>query len=197
MDCGVVFTSLTNGVIAPDGNVGKVWHTTDGGDNWTEVVLSWPVGLISKRLYDVSGAKGTNTIALTGYHNVIWLSTDGGANFSVTGDYTYGYNRNTGIQVFNADSILAFTSDSQILTTIDGGTRWDTLSAGTGQSYQAHAYTSLDNGLLFANYGQEFSTTDGVGYVALNDWPGISFWGIAFPSDDKVMLGAWGGGDYP
>ncbi len=195
IDCGVVFTSLTNGVIAPDGNVGKVWHTDDGGDTWTDVELSWPAGLISKRLYDVSGAPGTNTVVLTGYHNVIWLSTDGGATFSVTGDYSYGYERNTGIQAFSADSILAFTSDSQILTTIDGGTRWDTLSPGTGQSYQAHAYTSLDNGLLFARYGQEYSTTDGAAYVPLNDWPALSFWGLAFPSDDKVMLGAWGGGE--
>ncbi len=195
MDGGVAFTSLTNGVIAPDGNVGKVWHTDDGGDTWSEVVLSWPAGLISKRLYDISAAPGTNTVGLTGYHNVIWLSDDGGASFSVSGDYSYGYERNTGIQLFGEDSILAFTSDSQVLTSIDGGTSWDTLSPGTGQSYQAHAYTSLDHGLLFAGYNQHLKTSDGETYEPVYEWPAIGFWGLAFPSEDKVMISAYGGGE--
>jgi photosystem II stability/assembly factor-like uncharacterized protein len=195
LDGGIVFTSDLNGVVISDANVANYWRTTDGGASWDELTLNWPVGYMSKRLYDASGAYGTNTIALVGYHNVVFLSTDGGATFNPSSDMSYDFVRHTGVKVFDADNILVTNSASFILTTDDGAATWDTISPGTGQTSQALAYTSMSNGMLFSAYNQHFKTTDGTTYVPVNDWPGISFWGIAFPSESKVMLSGWGGGE--
>jgi len=195
LDGGVGFTSLTNGIAVQDGNDATYWRTTDGGDTWTPLVLTWPFGTISKRMYDVSAVAGTNTIMMVGYHNLIWISTDGGATFAQSGDMSYGYDRNDGCKAFSATDMVVVTDNSVVLSTDDGGTTWDTTSIGSGQSHQANAFNSLTRGMVFAAYEQKFKTADGETYVPMQAWPAISFWGIAFPAEGEVMVSAYGGGE--
>jgi len=132
---------------------------------------------------------------MVGYHNLIWISTDGGATFAQSGDMSYGYDRNDGCKAFSATEMVVVTDNSVVLSTDDGGTTWDTTSVGTGQSHQANAFNSLTRGMVFAAYEQKFKTVDGETYVPLQAWPAISFWGIGFPGEGNVMISAYGGGE--
>ncbi|MEA2076688.1 MAG: YCF48-related protein, partial [Candidatus Marinimicrobia bacterium] len=195
LDGGVAFASATNGIVFADGNDGIIWVTADGGDSWTSHPMTPPFGIVSKRMYGASAA-APSTFVVTAYHNVIYLSTDGGVNWALTGDYTYAYERGIDVECFDANNFMVFTSETNVFTTADGGANWDTLSVGTGQSCRTNAFTSLTNGLIWSSYGQEYSTVDGSTFVPLHDWPGISFWGIAFPAEDKIALSAYAGGEF-
>jgi photosystem II stability/assembly factor-like uncharacterized protein len=195
LDGAVIFTSALNGIAVQDGNDATYWRTTDGGDTWSTLALTWPFGTISKRLYSGFGLKGTNTMALVGYHNLIFLSTDGGATFAQSGDMSYGYDRHEYVNLFSEDSMLVVSAESNVLTTVDGGTTWDTTYTGTGQTFAAGAFSSLTHGIVFSGYGQTLSTTDGATFVPMTDWPGLSFWGLAFPGEGEVLISAYSGGE--
>ena len=195
LDGGVAFATATNGIVFADGNSGVIWTTTDGGDSWTAHPMTPPFGIVSKRMYGASAA-APSTFVVSAYHNVIYLSTDGGANWALTGDYTYAYERGIDVECFDANNFMVFTSETNVFTTSNGGTNWDTLSVGTGQTCKTNAFTSLTNGLIWSSYGQEYSTVDGSTFVPLHDWPGISFYGIAFPAEDKIALSATFGGEF-
>jgi photosystem II stability/assembly factor-like uncharacterized protein len=198
LDGGVAFTSATNGIVFADGNSGVIWTTHDGGDTWLDHPVVMPLALTgaSKRMYCGSAAVGTSTFVVGAYFNVVWLSTDGGDNWAQTGEHTYAYNRIVQIQAFDANNFMAFTSETDILTTSDGGANWDTLSVGSAQSCKSQAFSSPTNGIVWSSYGQEYSTVDGSTFVPLHDWPGISFYGIAFPAEDKIALSATSGGEF-
>ncbi|MCK4531201.1 MAG: T9SS type A sorting domain-containing protein [Candidatus Marinimicrobia bacterium] len=198
LDGGVAFASATNGIVFADGNSGIIWTTHDGGDTWLDHPVVMPLALTgaSKRMYAASAAVGTSTFIVGAYFNIVWLSTDGGDNWALSGDYTYAYQRIVQIQAFDANNFMAFTSETNILTTSDGGTNWDTLSVGSAQSCQSQAFTSPTNGLVWSSYGQEYSTVDGSTFVPLHDWPGISLYGIAFPAEDKIAISATSGGEF-
>lgn len=195
LDGGIAFTTALNGIIFGDGSVGEVWSTTDGGSSWTVFNLVPPLGLTYKRAYGASCVPGTQNFTLVGYHNTTWKSTDGGATFAVVGDYSYGYDQNKFVQMFDADNWIVITSQNGLLTTSDAGATWDTTSIGTGQSFGAAAFSSMTNGIVLATYGQWKATTDGSTFTNVYDWPAISFWGLGFPEPGTVMLGAWGGGE--
>jgi photosystem II stability/assembly factor-like uncharacterized protein len=195
LDGGIAFSTALNGIIFGDGAAGEIWSTTDGGSSWSVYNIVLPMLLTSKRMYSASCVPGTQNFAFVGYHNTTWKSTDGGASFSNVGDYSYSYARNTFVKMFDADNWVVFTNESDMLTTADAGVTWDTTSIGTGQSFQAAAFSSKTNGMVMASYGQWKTTTDGSTFVNVYEWPAISFWGLAFPEDGTVMLGAWGGGE--
>ena len=192
---GIAFVSTTNGIMFNNGTGGVIHVTKDGGDNWTDYPVTLPLGLTSKRMYCASAAKGTNTFVVGAYNNVIWHSSDGGDNWTCISEYTFDLHRIVDIQALDANKIIAASSASDILVTSDAGANWDTLAVGTGQTCQALAFTSLSNGMVFCGYAQEFKTSDGTTFVPFNEWPGISWWGIGFPSERDVVLAAWGGGE--
>lgn len=197
LDGGVAFASATNGIVFADGNSGVIWTTHDGGDTWLDHPMTLPLGVNSKRMYAASASTaGDSTFVVGAYHNIVWLSTDGGDTWARSGDFSYAYIRIVQIQAFDANNFMAFTSETDIFTTADGGANWDTLSVGSAQSCQAQAFTSLTNGIVWSSYGQEYSTVDGSTFVPLHDWPGISFYGIAFPAEDKIALSATSGGEF-
>ncbi|MEA3500107.1 MAG: YCF48-related protein [Candidatus Marinimicrobia bacterium] len=196
LDGGIAFTDANNGVVITDANKGYTWYTSDGGTTWTfkEIASIFPVGTTSKRLYDVSA--GGSTVVVVGYHNTIFLSTDGGANYALSGDFSYAYDRHSNVNVVDDNNIFVSGSDCHTVKTTDGGTTWDTLAVGTGQSAKSINFVDANNGYLFANYGQWFKTTDGgTNWIPLTEWPSISFWGLALPEDNKIVLTSWGGGE--
>ncbi len=197
LDGGIAFTDANNGVVFDDGTSGIIRTTHDGGANWTEYPVTLPFGVNYKRMYTASAVPGTSTILVGGYHNIVWLSTDNGDTWTCANPYdiSYGFDRMNGLKAFDTDNWLAFSSGSEILKTTDAGTTWDTLRIGSGQSYKAQAFSSMTNGIIWAGYGQEFSTTDGSTFVPLNEWPGISFYSIAIPEKGKILVTATSGGE--
>ncbi len=195
LDGGVAFVDANVGVVISDGNSGSTWYTHDGGDTWEYVQLTFPPGTISKRLYAVSGA-GDSTVVVSGYHYCNFVSTDGGKTYALSGDYTYGFDRFTSVDVVDENIIVSGGSAGHVRKTTDGGATWDTLKVGTGQTVEFVDFIDADNGYVILNAGQWMKTSDGgVTWMPLRDWPGISFWGLALPEDDKIVLTAWGGGE--
>ncbi|MBN1127783.1 MAG: T9SS type A sorting domain-containing protein [Chitinispirillaceae bacterium] len=195
-DGGVAFTSATNGIIFDDGTTGIIHTTHNGGDTWTDYAITLPIGLASKRMYCASAAVGTSTFLIGAYNNVIWKSTDGGDNWAVCSEITYAYDRIVDIKAFDANTYIAASSVSDLLVTADGGTSWDTLAIGSAQSCQAIAYSSPTNGMVFSSYGQDYTTADGETFVPMHEWPGVSFFGLAFPSENKIAVSATFGGEF-
>ncbi|MEA3391602.1 MAG: YCF48-related protein [Candidatus Marinimicrobia bacterium] len=195
LDGGVAFASATNGIVFADGNSGVIWTTHDGGDTWLDHPMTLPLGVTSKRMYAASASTaGDSSFVVGAYHNIVWLSTDGGDTWARSGDYSFAYDRIVQIQAFDANNFMAFTSETDILTTSDGGANWDTLSVGSAQSCQAQAFTSPTNGMVWSNYGQEYSTVDGSTFVPMNEWPGVPFYSMTMPEEDKfIVTGTYGG----
>lgn len=194
---GIAFLDANKGVVATSANVGDTWYTTDGGANWTNVNLAalFPMGTTSKRLYDVA-AGPNNTIIVTGYHCTIFLSTDGGQNYQLTGDISYGFDRAMLAKIVDANTFFVARSVGDIVKSTDGGASWDTLYTGTGQTIADIAFPDVNTGFSFAAYGQWMKTTDGgASWSPLQDWPSLSLWGLAFPEEDKIVLTSWGGGE--
>ena len=196
IDGGISFINADTGVVISDGNTGSTWYTHDGGTTWTfkEVASLFPPGTISKRLYGVSSAG--STFAVVSYHNCIFLSIDGGASYTRSGDFTYGYEQSRAVDVIDDNTIIVTGTDGHTVKTTNAGTSWDTLKVGTGQTATSVNFTDVDNGYVFAGSGQWFKTIDGgANWAPLNDWPSLGFWGLALPEDNKIVLTTYGGGE--
>jgi len=195
LDAGVAFIDANIGVAISDANAGETWYTTDGGDNWTfnSIAGLFPMGTISTRLYDIDA--GGSTFAIAGYHRTLFLSTDG-INWTLSGPFSYGYDRNMTVDIIDDNNIVVGGNGAWLMKTTDAGTNWDTLSYNTGNDVSLVSFPTADVGFAYGNYGQWMATTDGGStFTPLNDWPGSSFWGLALPTDSKVYVTDWSGGD--
>jgi len=195
LDGGLAFTDANCGVVISDGNGGNTWYTHDGGDTWNFVPVgsNWPPGTISSRIYDIAAA-GDSTFLISGYHYVTVISHDGGKTYERIGNVSYDYVRNELVEMITPDEF--YLAGEYVAKTTDGGSTWDTLTVGSAQSMIDLVMTDADNGYLFMNYGHWMKTTDGgSSWSPLLDWPAISFWGLSTPTDNKIVLSAWGGGE--
>ena len=194
LDGGVAFTTASNGIVFDDGTGGIIHITSDGGDTWTDYAVVLPLGTTSKRMYAAQAA-GTSTFLIGAYHNIMWLSTDNGANWAQTGELTYGYDRIVKVRAIDENNFIALNSVSDIFMTTDGGTTWDTVNVGSAQSGQAMAFSSMTNGMIWSSYGQDYSTVDGETFVPMNEWPSVPFYSITNPSEGKLIATATYGGE--
>jgi photosystem II stability/assembly factor-like uncharacterized protein len=194
LDGGVAFTTALNGIVFDDGTAGIIHVTDDGGDTWSDYAVILPFGVTSKRMY-AAQAVGSSTFLVGGYHNIMWLSTDNGATWAQTGEHTYGYDRIVKVRAIDENNFIALNSVSDVFTTNDGGTTWDTLAIGSAQSGQAMAFSSMTNGMIWSSYGQEYSTVDGSTFVPMLDWPGVPLYSITIPSEGKLIATANYGGE--
>jgi photosystem II stability/assembly factor-like uncharacterized protein len=195
LDGGIAFTNANTGVVISDGNGGMTWYTTDGGDNWTYNPIAglYPVGTISSRLYDIDA--GGSTFAIVGYHRTTFLSTDG-ISWELSGPFSYEYDRNISVDVIDDDNIVVGGNDAWLLKTSDGGDNWDEVYYNTGNDASLVHFVDANVGFVYGNYGQWMATTDGGDtFTPINNWPSSSFWGLALPTDSKVFVTDWSGGD--
>ncbi|MCF7886079.1 MAG: T9SS type A sorting domain-containing protein [Candidatus Marinimicrobia bacterium] len=195
LDGGLVFTDANCGVVISDGNGGNTWYTHDGGESWNFVSVGphFPPGTISSRLYDI-GAAGDSTFVITGYHYVTLLSQDGGKTYQRIGEISYDFVRNELVDIITED--IFYIVGDYFAKTTDGGETWDTLQVGSAQSMIDIEFVDENTGFSFQHYGHWKKTSDGGNnWTALLDWPGISFWGLATPTDNKIVVSAWGGGE--
>ncbi len=196
LDGGLAFLNADSGVVTVDNkNNPASWYTHDGGDTWNKVMIEFPPVLPSKRIYDAA-AGGDNTIAIVGYHYCIFVSHDAGMTYTVAPDFNFAYVQYRSVDVADDNTIIAGGSKGHVVKTDDGGATWDTLAVGSGQTVSFIDFVSASTGYVFSGNGMWFKTIDGgTTFSSLLDWPNLSLWGLALPTDDKIVLTAWGGGE--
>jgi len=197
LDGNIAFADENNGVVIADGTGGYTWYTTDGGANWNFVSVAglFPIGTSSSRIYDVEMI-GT-TVLIGGYHYTTFISTDGGANYTLGGVPTnYGYERFSSVNMVDAQTFFASGTDGVTYTSTDGGTNWTELVIGTGQQTVFIDFVDANTGYVIGYYGMFMKTTDaGASFSPLLEWPQVSFWGLAFPEENKIVLSTYSGGE--
>lgn len=196
LDGGIAFYDVDHGVVISDANGGDAWYTTDGGVNWNYSPLAgyFPVGTISSRLYDIDAAG--STFAVAGYHRTLFISTDNGQSWVQSGPFSYDYDRNMSVDVIDDNTIYVGGNGGWFLKTTDAGASWDTLYFNTGNDADIVHFVNADEGFVFGNYSQWMATSDGGStFEPINEWPSSSFWGLSLPTDTKVMVTDWSGGD--
>ncbi len=196
LDGAIAFSDADNGVVIADGTGGYTWYTHDGGANWTMVSVGglFPIGTSSSRIYDV--AVNGNMVVVGGYHYAMFISTDGGETYALAGNgINYGYERFITISIPDANTIVASGTDGYTQMSTDAGANWTELALGTGQQAVFVDYVDATTGYLFCAYGQFLKTTDGTTFSPLLEWPQVSFWGLALPETDKIVISGYAGGE--
>lgn len=195
LDGGLGFCNANIGVVAQDGNDGQTWYTNDGGATWNEVLLTFPPGTNSSRIYDVC-AGGDSTIVVVGYHYVKFVSQDGGKTYTQSGDYTFEYERGITIDILDENTFFVAGTEGHVEKTTDGGATWTTIDAPSGRTPTFIDFIDVNTGYVFLYDGQWFKTTDGgASWTPILEWPNTSWWGIALPEDDKIVMTSYSGGE--
>nr|MBC8491613.1 T9SS type A sorting domain-containing protein [Candidatus Neomarinimicrobiota bacterium] len=73
---------------------------------------------------------------------------------------------------------------------------WTELVKGTGQQTVFIDFIDVNTGYVIGYYGMFMKTTDaGASFTPLLEWPQLSFWGMAMPEANKIVLTANAGGE--
>ncbi|HCK98665.1 MAG TPA: hypothetical protein DHW42_00970 [Candidatus Marinimicrobia bacterium] len=197
LDGNIAFADENKGVVIADGTGGNTWYTTDGGSTWNYVSVAglFPIGTSSTRIYDVEMIG--STVLIGGYYYTTFISTDGGANYTLGNvPVNYGYERFSSVNMVDAQTFFASGTDGVTYASTDGGANWTELLTGTGQQTVFVDFADANTGYIIGYYGMFMKTTDGgASFTPLLDWPQVSFWGLAFPETDKIVLSTYAGGE--
>lgn len=207
-DYGATFTSVALSVSNADlraiymhdatsgyavGSGGRIWKTTDGGNNW--------------ELYDAATIQAFSSVdfidnlngIVSGNGGQIWKTNDGGANWlsiSNTG-LTIGFN---GCALIDTNTALV-TGSNLVFKTTNGGTSWSQITPGvpigpTSRIRMINDTTGyLIGGSGTSQQGYIFRTMDaGDTWINTNfPYTGSMIYDIAFRSDsDYVVVGIGG-----
>jgi photosystem II stability/assembly factor-like uncharacterized protein len=194
LDCGVAFADEDHGVIAIDNSKKPyTWYTEDGGESWTLVELEFPTGTASSMLKDIAYA-GNNTYVIVGVHYTVFISTDGGHSYTVSGNYTTEYEYNYEICAVDENTIFVGGTNGRMIKTTNGGTTWTEASIPSGASVQDLSFIDANNGFYFGGYGQWYTTTDGgATWNNLSEWPSMGILGITSTPSGKLFATFWYG----
>lgn len=164
--------------------IGRLYHTTNGGQNWTQQTDSFNdlnKALTAVHFFDANVGVAYGSPA-TGDDGVdvlrIWRTTNGGdtwtelsnlpAKLSGEGIFIYYGNNNYAVQ---GDHMWLGTSRGRIWHSDDRGATWEAVSAGANVPIYAIAFKDNMNGIAISD-GQGFSTDDG----------GASWSGLGMPA---------------
>ncbi|HGY54906.1 MAG TPA: T9SS type A sorting domain-containing protein [Caldithrix abyssi] len=193
LDGGIDFCNANVGVVASDSKGGYTWYTHDGGVTWTSSIVTFPTGTGSQKIFDVS-ATGDSTFVLAGYGYTVFISTDGGQNWQVSGDYVSDYVYNYKAFTVDENTFFVGGQNGHLVKTTDGGATWTNIDIPTGQKIQFMHFVDADNGFVFAQYGQWFKTFDGgQSWTPLLEWPNVTFKGMGFSEPDHIFATGWAG----
>jgi len=178
--CGMQYTYNADGVIV---------KTTDGGENWTQIL---PVS------GDINGLQSIwftdeNTGFAVGWNNYFIKTTDGGASWTnvSAGSNVWYY---TDIQFWDENNGVASAyqngSDPGVYVTEDGGDTWTAATSGINTNIWAVDYAGENIVYAININGYLYKSTDG-GY----NWtqlspPGAMLMGIDFVTEDFGVMGA-------
>ena len=191
----IAFISATLGVVLNDGVGGVNMYTHDGGVTWAYAGLPFPADAKSTRIYAVDGG-GDSTFVIAGYSFTQFISTNGGKTYAHTGPYTTDYSINYVAEVLDNNTIFVAGKDGNVEKTTDGGDTWVNLSVGAGETIKTVNFIDANTGFVLGYYNQWAKTTDGgATWTPMLDWPNVSFWGIALPEMNKIIMTGYIGGE--
>lgn len=188
---GLYFVNADTGFVFGDNAL--CLRTSDGGANWTEIVLPVPDSLNAYSCFFLNDTLGWLNLHLSSYHSCLIKTTDAGITWTYYGmiDTTKTGSRGEGYvgdghAVFWDElngAIGAGTGTSAIYGyyTTDGGVTWiqGTITAGTPEKYRpdvngfgnAVARTGSNDARMFCLRGAMLKTTDrGVNWVSDETW---------------------------
>ncbi len=197
LDGGITFINENLGLLASnDFGGGMVWYTHDGGESWVfnNIAGEYPDVSYKRPLSIDSG--DDSTFVVTGYHKATFISKDGGVSFSRVGNFDSGTVKNDVVSMIDGNTFFLVNKEENILRTDNGGVSFDTLSYGTGQYVKDMLFIDEDTGFVITGFGHWLKTTDGgQSFHPLQPWPEIYLRSITSPSDDKLIITAFGGGE--
>jgi len=177
--CGMEYTYNADGVIV---------KTTDGGDNWTQIL---PVS------GDIDGLQGIWMISdnvgfAGGWNNYFIKTTDGGANWTnvTCGTNVWYY---TDVVFWDSNNGVASaymnSSDQCVFVTADGGTTWTQASSGIVGNMMGICYADQNTLYAVNTSGNVYKSTDGGHNWTVKATLGALLFGVGFADANFGVVG--------
>jgi photosystem II stability/assembly factor-like uncharacterized protein len=133
------------------GEAGVVYHSLDGGEEWT----TWSLG--TETLLSVHTM--LNRVWAVGEAGTYYVSTNGGADWS--SQVLAGGETLRTVHFLDLSNGLIAGDNGMILRTTDGGTTWNTQTSGTTETLYDLAFADLTTGYASGSAGTLLATVDG------------------------------------
>jgi photosystem II stability/assembly factor-like uncharacterized protein len=144
---------------------GKIFHTTDGGANWTAFTVP---GVTSTQIYYEFSFPSELVGYVVGSNNIHAKTTDGGATWTMLNGTGLG----TSVlycTYFKTEQIgFAGSSAGQLYVTQDGGLTWTAMTVGSSAQIRDIWFKDANIGVLVNSVGEIYYTSNG-GLTA-TDW---------------------------
>ena len=154
----VFFVNSNIGWVVGDNGVsanGKVFKTTDSGENWVEQTL---LGSTVVSLNDVHFTNNTTGLTV-GAGGKIFLTTDGGITWN---NQSSGTTDNISAVFFlDVNTAWCTTGNGKIMKSSNGGVNWSQQSSGLTSNIRDIFFLDANNGYAVADYGNVLKTTNG------------------------------------
>jgi photosystem II stability/assembly factor-like uncharacterized protein len=196
VDGGYVWDVVASGIPIPiysaafaDANIGlavgdndisgvgltQVFRTTDGGQNWTSIVLPGTSGAaLQQGIKTVAFADATHAFLITAFGG-IWRSDDAGATWSPVGNSWNAEQQNYQLRFADASHGIVVGEDGFVARTSDGGATWIQVAGGANVD-TLYSVSALANDVVLAAGVSQFkrSTDGGARWNTLDNAP----WGV-------------------
>jgi photosystem II stability/assembly factor-like uncharacterized protein len=172
----VCFIDANTGFVVGSRNASStniILKTTNGGLNWTEVIVDHPVSHI--KFYNSNFGIAVGSSAASG--DFMWRSTDAGSSWTMTGEFLSSSTGLRGISFLDANTVITVGGSTHLVVkSVDAGSTWQRVAANPLPPFSSSLYalSFLDQNTIFALNGISVSpsivkTVDG-GF----NWTGIS-----------------------
>jgi LPXTG-motif cell wall-anchored protein len=154
------------------GNTGRIYKTTDGGDNWVPLTSGTTCDLTA--VYFANSTTGYITGSDVSGNSILLSTTDGGANWAqvalgnIYAHTSYYSDRMgfTGLFFTDTQTGYAVAWNSYIVKITNGGTNWQRIGSGSVQTVHSMRFFDNQNGLAGASWNNDtkltvFKTNDG------------------------------------
>lgn len=137
--------------------IGKIYHTIDGGDSWTDFTIS---GITTKSFYEFFFLNETIGYVL-GVGGKVSKTTDGGTTWALVGD-NIGTTLNLYCNYWKTEQNgYAGSGSGALYITTNGGVTWTPITVGASANIRDIWFRDADNGVLVKENGEIWYTTTG------------------------------------
>lgn len=130
------------------GEIGVVWRSTDGGQNWTAIDVTAGAGPGLRQFSFVDRDIGYVLGGTTGFYDRVWKTTDGGLSWSGPFPISLGQ-QFWGLVALDAETVVVVGSEGKILKTTDGAGSWTEKNSGTNDRLVSIARRPTTTGELW------------------------------------------------